>query len=139
MALEPGGSFAGQCRMAQIGSRTMNVSNFLRALTLATGIAALTATAATSQPAPPRSLIDSTAAIAASQTFIVQAHSADEAARLVLAAGGKLLSPLPLINAVGAELDASQLARLQSQAAVHVYRDRRVETAGTKSRTSSTK
>jgi serine protease AprX len=66
----------------------------------------------------------------ASRSYIVQGASAVAAARAVREMGGRVLSPLPLIDAVGAELNARQLARLEAKRRVRVYADRTVSAAG---------
>ena len=96
----------------------MNHSSRMRALIAASGIAALTAAGL--------------AAAASSSTYIVKASSTEQAARLVHEVGGRVLSALPVIDAVGAELDAAERVQLSARTDVRVYLNRSVDAAASK-------
>ena len=65
-----------------------------------------------------------------SRSYIVQGRSVEAAERAVNAAGGQVLSELAIIDAVGAELQDTQAARLRSTAGVRLYTDRTVDARG---------
>ena len=66
----------------------------------------------------------------ASAAFIVQAHSSEQAARLVRAVGGEVTHELPIINGVGARLVAKAVASLRSNEHVKsIFADGAVTTA----------
>ena len=68
----------------------------------------------------------------ASITYIVQAGTADEAARLVEVSGGEVVENLPIINAVGALLTTGQVDWLRAQdGRIKVYEDATLEVSGT--------
>lgn len=65
-----------------------------------------------------------------SSTVIVQARHATSAAEAVHAVGGRVLSTLSSIDAVGAQLNAEQLATLQEQQGLRIHANRAVWAAG---------
>jgi serine protease AprX len=67
------------------------------------------------------------AAQTARATYIVQARSAADAAVLVRAAGGRVISELPLIQGVGAELSDAEAAALRAEPGLRVHADVRVK------------
>ena len=73
---------------------------------------------------------------AVTESYIVQASSADEAARWVARAGGAVTASLPIINGVGATLDEDQVAWLQANAErLRITPDATLEVSGTAAET----
>jgi serine protease AprX len=68
--------------------------------------------------------------VAARNAFIVQAHSAQDAADAVRAAGGRVTNELPIVNGVAARLSAAEAARLQKLAGLSVFPDAAVSPQG---------
>ena len=103
------------------------LAGFLRAVGLAAGagLCALSAAAyATASPAA------HAPADSVRRSYIVQGRSVEAAERAVNAAGGRVLNELAIIDAVGAELQDTQAARLRSTAGVRLYTDRTVDARG---------
>lgn len=74
---------------------------------------------------------------AAAATYIVQGRSAAEAAELVRNAGGRVVSDLPLIRGVGAELSSAQVAALRAERSLRVHVDAKVGTSAKKAKTTT--
>lgn len=76
---------------------------------------------------------------ATTATYIVRANSSDTAAAEVLRVGGSVISRLPVIDGVGATLNAEQLERLRSRAGIRAYENRELHTSGKKTRDKRTR
>ena len=63
-------------------------------------------------------------------SYIVQAPSTAAAQAAVAQVGGTVQAQLGIINSVSALLDGTAVARLQRNAAIHLYADRTVQTSG---------
>ena len=63
-------------------------------------------------------------------SYIIKGESTDKVADVVRAAGGEVTHELGIINAVAAELTRGQHAALASDAAIRIYADATLKTAG---------
>ena len=72
------------------------------------------------------------------RSVIVQGPSAAAASSAVLSVGGRVISALPIIDAVGAELDARQRSELARRSSLRLHENRGLETSAAKSKANTT-
>ncbi|MCB1623360.1 MAG: S8 family peptidase [Pseudomonadales bacterium] len=68
---------------------------------------------------------------------IVQAHSGQDVAAVVRAAGGRIVAELKIINAVGADLTPAQIARLRQTPGISLFADEQLEVSARQRKTAS--